>query len=84
MWKRVRNWTVRLWRDCRGAIANQIAGVMVALFIVGALAGTAVTMASNSSLYGAGVPTAVVLVFTTAIPIMAGVALMLYFLPRRS
>jgi len=75
---------MRLLLNVRAALANQIAGIVVALFIIGAIGATAVTMASNSSAFGADVPASVVLVFTVAIPVMAGVAIMLYFLPKRS
>lgn len=74
----------RLWKDVRGALANRVAGVICAMFILGALGATAVTMLSNSSEYGAGVPTTVKTIFTVALPIMIAVSLMLYFLPKRS
>lgn len=70
-------------KDVRGGLANQVAGLMVALFILGAIGATAVVMVSNATAY-AGAPPSVVTVFTVAVPIMAAVALMLYFLPRRS
>lgn len=88
MWKISRHgcWKVirKLWRDTRGSLANRIAGLILGVFIAGSLLGTAITMLSNASNYGAGVPATVVTVFTVALPTMVAVALMLYFLPNRT
>ena len=71
----------RLWKCRRAAISSQIVAVIMALFIVGAIGGTAVVMITNSTY--TGVNAAVVTLFTVAIPIMAGVGIMLCVLPRR-
>ena len=71
----------RLWKNRRAAIAGQVVAVIMALFIVGAIGGTAVVMITNSTY--TGVNAAVVTLFTVAIPIMAGVGIMLCVLPRR-
>jgi len=77
-------WFKRFLKSVRASIASSVAGVLVALFMVGALGATAVSLAVNTTGYSAGVPAAVTVVFCVAIPIMAGVAIMLYFLPKRA
>jgi hypothetical protein len=79
--RRALGFASRLWKNRRAAISGQIVAVIMALFIVGAIGGTAVVMITNSTY--TGVNAAVVTVFTVAIPIMAGVGIMLVVLPRR-
>lgn len=74
---------LRFMYDVRAAIANQVAGILVALFMMGSIGATAVVMSSNATLF-AGAPTTVILVYTVGIPMFAAVAIMLYFLPKRS
>ena len=78
----LKQYALKFVRDKRGALANRVAGLMVALFVLGSIGSTAVILVANSSAYS-GAPPAVITVFTVAVPIMAGVALMLYFLPKR-
>jgi hypothetical protein len=73
----------RLLNSRFGGLTNQVIGVLIALFAIGAVGGTAVVMVSNASLY-AGAPTSVTLMFTVAVPIFGGLAIMLYMIPSRS
>jgi len=76
----------KMGRNIKGmALANQVVGIIVALFVVGAIGGTALVMVatSGSNMTAGGVPSSVVIVWTVAIPILAGVAIMLYFMPKR-
>lgn len=55
----------------------------MALFLLGAVGGTAVVMASNATLFS-GAPDGVVTLFTVGVVSVAAVAIMLYFIPRRA
>lgn len=76
---------MKLLKSRVAEIANQVIGIIVALFILGAVGATAVIMAANASQYAdSGVSEPVILIFTTAVPVLAGVGIMLAFLPKRS
>jgi hypothetical protein len=62
-------------------IVRGIIGVVVGLFVAGALLGTSLTAISNADLY-VGVNPAVVIVATVLIPILGCVAIALYFFPE--
>lgn len=64
-------------------LSNRIAGIIMALFLLGAVGGTAVVMASNATLF-AGAPSGVITLFTVGVVSVAAVAIMLYFIPKNA
>lgn len=64
-------------------LSNKIAGIVMALFILGAVGGTAVATASCETNY-AGASSTVITLFTVGVVSIAAIAIMLYFIPRRS
>jgi hypothetical protein len=65
-----------------GSLASNIVGVILAMFVMGAVGGTAFVMASNVTLY-AGCPPAVTVLMTVGVPVIGGIAIMLYMIPKR-
>ncbi len=64
-------------------LAGKVVGIIVVVFIIGSIGGTAFVMASNSTAYN-GTSTAVSTVMVTLVPVMAGIGIALYMLPRRA
>lgn len=64
------------------AIANQVMSIIMALFILGAIGATAVVLVSNATAY-VGAPAAVIMVWTVAIPVIAGVGIAMLFIGRK-
>lgn len=64
------------------ALANNVVGIIVVLFLLGSVGSSALVMLASSN--WTGVDANVKTVFTVAVPTLSAVAIMLYILPRRS
>lgn len=65
-------------------MAQRVVGLVLVLFILGAIGGSAIIMASNGTyLTENGVDSSLATLWTLAIPMMIGIAVIMYVIPRR-
>ena len=64
-------------------IADSIINIVLGLFVLGSVGVSAIIMATNLTAYGSSVPDTVKTLWAVAIPVVAGVGVMMVFVSRR-